>query len=212
MGEGRTRRDGWRPRLIARRLAPCEGEILRGKRSDLEWQSGHLGIQRQLQRCDGKGLVWIEPKGAKSRKVMTLSSNTMVKLEEHLANYEQERALAGAPSNKPGLIFPYPTGGPWDPRDLYRINRSLDVSAQVSAIRFHDLRHPAATPVLPQRIHLRRVQERLGHSNANVTLTICSHSTLDMQSQAASVMDEIVTPIAISIPQLQPIATNRNRN
>ncbi len=56
------------------------------------------------------------------------------------------------------------------------------------------------------------VSKILGHANASVTLTIYAHSTLDMQTQAARIMDEIVTPIAVSIPQLQPIATNRNRN
>ena len=36
-------------------------------------------------------------------------------------------------------------------------------------------------------------------------LSIYAHSTLDMQSKAASIMDEIVTPIAVDMSQLHPI-------
>jgi len=55
------------------------------------------------------------------------------------------------------------------------------------------------------------VSKILGHSNPSVTLSIYAHSTLDMQSQAASIMDEIVTPIPVRIQDLQPSATNCNR-
>lgn len=54
------------------------------------------------------------------------------------------------------------------------------------------------------------VSKILGHSRPSITLGICAHATLDMQDQAASVMDEIVSPVAVVIPQLQPSATNCN--
>jgi hypothetical protein len=41
------------------------------------------------------------------------------------------------------------------------------------------------------------VSKILGHSNPSVTLNIYAHSTLDMQSQASRIMDEIVTPITV---------------
>jgi hypothetical protein len=55
------------------------------------------------------------------------------------------------------------------------------------------------------------VSKILGHANAGIILSIYAQSTLDLQTWAASFMDEIVTPIAVGLPQLQPIATNRNR-
>jgi hypothetical protein len=50
------------------------------------------------------------------------------------------------------------------------------------------------------------VSKILGHSNPSITLSIYAHSTTDMQGHAASVMDEIVMPVAVSLPQLHPIA------
>jgi hypothetical protein len=60
---------------------------------------------------------------------------------------------------------------------------------------------------LPQKPSLKIIPNNiLGHSNPSVTLNIYAHSTLDMQSKAASIMDEIVTPIAVDMSQLHPVA------
>ena len=75
--------------------------------------------------------------------------------------------------------------------------------ANLSRIRFHDLRQTAASLMLNHGVPALVVSKILSHSNPSVTLSIYAHSTLDMQNQAASIMDEIVIPIRISIPQLQ---------
>jgi len=44
-------------------------------------------------------------------------------------------------------------------------------------MRFHDLRHSAATLLLAMGVHIKVVQELLGHSNIPTTLNIYSHCT-----------------------------------
>ena len=48
-------------------------------------------------------------------------------------------------------------------------------------MRFHDLRHSAATLLLSQGVHPRVIQERLGHSTVRVTMDVYAHvmPTLD---------------------------------
>ena len=70
----------------------------------------------------------------------------------------------------------------------------------------HDLRHTAASLMLNHGVSALVVSKILGRLNPSVTLTIYAHSTLDMQSKAASIMDEIVTPIPVNILQLHPVA------
>jgi hypothetical protein len=41
-----------------------------------------------------------------------------------------------------------------------------------------------------------------GHSNPGVTLHVSAHSTLDMQSMAGNIMEEIATPIPVSMSEL----------
>jgi len=63
-------------------------------------------------------------------------------------------------------------------------------------IRFHDLRHNAATLMLMNGIPLIIVSRRLGHSKLSVTLDIYGHYLPGMQKEVAALMDELVTPIA----------------
>lgn len=53
-------------------------------------------------------------------------------------------------------------------------------------IRLRDLRHTHATLALRAGVHLRVVQERLGHANVFITRDTYSHVDLDMQAIAAA--------------------------
>ena len=59
-------------------------------------------------------------------------------------------------------------------------------------IRFHDLRHTAATLLLGQGMHPKFVSDMLGHSNIAITLDLYSHTTPAMHQQAAQQMDAIL--------------------
>ena len=48
-------------------------------------------------------------------------------------------------------------------------------------MRFHDLRHSAATLLLTMGVHVKVVQELLGHSSITVTLNVYSHVLPSLQ-------------------------------
>jgi integrase len=78
------------------------------------------------------------------------------------------------------------TGTPIHPRSLTtHFNRTIK-RANVSKIRFHDLRHTHATIMLQLGEHPKVVSERLGHSSIQVTMNVYSHVTPDMQKEAAN--------------------------
>jgi len=54
-----------------------EGEILGLKWSDLDWDRGWIRIQRQVQRVDGVGLVFAEPKTQFGNRVLALGPVTL---------------------------------------------------------------------------------------------------------------------------------------
>ncbi len=56
--------------------------------------------------------------------------------------------------------------------------------------RFHDLRHTCATVLLKQGVHVKFVQELLGHADIALTLNIYSHVLPDMGDAAADAMDD----------------------
>ena len=90
-----------------------------------------------------------------------------------------------------GLLFTTSSGKPVSPRNLLRhFHQALD-RAGLPKIRFHDLRHTAATLLLKENVHPKIVQEMLGHSMISLTLDTYSHILPDIQQEAADKMDKI---------------------
>jgi integrase len=57
-------------------------------------------------------------------------------------------------------------------------------------IRFHDLRHSAASLLLSLEVHPKVVQELLGHTQIGITMDVYSHLLPGMQKDAMSKLDE----------------------
>jgi len=77
--------------------------------------------------------------------------------------------------------------------------------AGLPEIRFHDLRHTAASLMLNHSIPILVVSKRLGHAKPSITLGVYRHLIPSMQEQAAEVMDELVTPMYMAnIPPVAP--------
>ena len=58
-------------------------------------------------------------------------------------------------------------------------------------LRFHDLRHSAATILLSMGVHAKVVQELLGHSNISMTMDIYSHVVPSLQKDAMDKWDDL---------------------
>jgi integrase len=63
---------------------------------------------------------------------------------------------------------------------------------EVTPIRFHDLRHTHASLLLRDRVPIRVVSERLGHSQPAFTMTTYQHVIPGMQDDAANTYQELV--------------------
>lgn len=59
-------------------------------------------------------------------------------------------------------------------------------------IRFHDLRHTAATLMLDERVQPKIVQVRRGHTSIKITRDRYSHVSMDMQRHAADALDAAI--------------------
>lgn len=59
-------------------------------------------------------------------------------------------------------------------------------------MRFHDLRHTAATLLLQAGVHPKIVSERLDHASVTITLDTYSHVLPDMQQDAAGILDKVL--------------------
>ena len=97
------------------------------------------------------------------------------------------------------LVFPSTIGTPMDRDRLRRRYKRLLKMAGLPVIRFHDLRHTAATLMLNNNIPVIVVSRRLGHAQPSITLDVYGHLMPTKQREVASLMDQLLTPIQIQI-------------
>ena len=70
--------------------------------------------------------------------------------------------------------------------------KKLLKTADLPDIRFHDLRHSAATLLLGLGVHAKVVQEMLGHTQISMTMDIYSHVLPSMQQDAVSKLNNLL--------------------
>ncbi len=72
-----------------------------------------------------------------------------------------------------------------DKRCVFELTR-----AGLPSVRFHDLRHTYATPLLTKGVHPKIVSEMLGHSSVSITLDVYSHVIPGLGDVATSAMED----------------------
>jgi integrase len=64
-------------------------------------------------------------------------------------------------------------------------------NAGLRHVRFHDLRHSAASFLIASGVPMRQVQDQLGHSGLALTIATYTHISKDMRREAAAAMDAL---------------------
>jgi integrase len=160
------------------------GEALGLKWSDINFEHGTVSIQRAVQRQRDRGLVYIEPKTALSRRTVQLTSFAQSELRQHRAR----QALSHLNTD---VVFTSETGTLLDPTNVTHRFQQTRERAGLPPLRLHDLRHTAATLMLQEGVHPSVVREMLGHSTVMLTLGTYSHVMPNMQREAATKLDRL---------------------
>jgi integrase len=168
------------------------GELLGLQWRDVDLDAGKLTVQRALQQQNSAGLVFVTPKTAKSRRMILLSQHAINALRTHRDRQIFHRHQVGAEWRDLDLVFPGPFGGPADPSWSRQVFYAALETAGMPRVRFHDLRHTAATLALMQGVHPKVVSDMLGHGTVGLTLDTYSHLLPAMHQQAAAAMDAIL--------------------
>jgi integrase len=114
-------------------------------------------------------------------------------LKAHRTRQLEDRLAAGGAWKDSGFVFTSPIGTALEPLNVTREFHVLLASAGLPVIRFHDLRHTAATLLLAQGVDPRTIMETLGHSQISLTLNTYSHVLPALEADAAAKIDAILT-------------------
>jgi len=102
-------------------------------------------------------------------------------LREHRKRQAAEWLRAGSWWTDHDLVFATRRGGPIERTEDWRTWKAVLRQAQVRDARVHDARHTAATLLIEQGVHIRVVQEVLGHTRVTTTERYTHVATLQMK-------------------------------
>ena len=159
-----------------------QGELLGLRWSDIDWDQGTITVAQT---------VWIHRRqiyfeeSPKNHQVRTVPIPPAVaaKLRKHRAEQKWQRRLAQEWTDY-GLVWTRDNGLPLRSEYALRhFQRTLEI-AGLKRMRFHDLRHSAATLLLAMGTPIKDVAEWLGHS-VQMTTQLYGHVIPELQKQTA---------------------------
>jgi integrase len=174
-----------------------ETGMRRSELAGLMWENvdlvnGTLSVVQTLQRIPGYGLVIGQPKTNRSRRLISLTPDSVNLL--HAVNGEQiERELNyGDVWQNTGYVFTQLDGTNIDPESVSRDFCAIVRKARLPHLTLHGLRHVHATLALTAGVNPKTVAERLGHSSIATTMDVYSHVLPSIQSGAAHAVQELL--------------------
>ena len=176
------------PILAAVVLGVCYGlrrsEVCGLRWKDVDFDRGTLTISNTIV-CNGD--LWIEAedtKTAKSHRTIDLFPNTI----PYLKQLKQQQADDGLTLDK---VCVWPNGEPVRPDYITRKTRQLMIKNGLRVIRFHDLRHTAASLLAPV-VSPQQLQHFMGHEDISTTYGTYAH-LMDRERKATSAaMDNVL--------------------
>lgn len=137
------------------------GEFIGLHWNDINFEEKSLSIHRTVDRISGHGYVESEPKTKRSRRRIMLPSFVVLALQEQRTRQAEVRLKAGETWQENDLVFSNNHGGFLHPTHMYVAFQKLLKDAGLPPMRFHDLRHSAATILVAMGINIKIVQELL---------------------------------------------------
>ncbi|WP_236031304.1 site-specific integrase [Ktedonospora formicarum] len=173
--------------ILALTTAMRRGELLGLRWDDIDFKHKTLQVRRSLGYIRKHGFVISEPKTKTSRRKIMLTDFAIEALKKHRSLQDERRGKSPSWTDM-NLVFCNIHGGYWMPEHMVTMFHKLLEKAQLPRIRFHDLRHSAATLLLAMGVHPKIVQNLLGHSKISTTMDTYSHVLPSMQKEIVDKM------------------------
>ncbi|MDQ3166886.1 MAG: tyrosine-type recombinase/integrase, partial [Actinomycetota bacterium] len=145
----------------------------------------------------GQQLIEKDTKTHQARR-LAIDPGTASLLHEHRVASERRARIVRTELDDRSFVFSDDPDGslPWKPDRVTTAFGRFCQQLGVTGVRFHDLRHFAATRLLTSGVDVRTVSGRLGHAAASTTLGVYAHFLQSADHAAAAVLGELLVPAA----------------
>lgn len=164
--------------MIAFRTGMRPGEIYALKWSDINFEQRFIAVQRAISRANSSVAL---------KATKTPSGVRRIDIDSKLTAYlERMHDASVGEFVFPGFKREYRV--PWN---LSKYLKEMCNRVGIPPRNFYSLRHTHATISMAHGIHPKIVQERLGHSDCQITMGIYSHVMPTLQQEAVKVWEKI---------------------
>ena len=170
------------------------GELLAMRWKNLDWNGGQYFVKETWQRPrDGRKAYFSEPKTESSVAPVDLMPEALEALKEHQQRQAAEKLKAGEDYKDQDLIFATPAGGPLDDANvIQRVYKHTVKEARLRQIRFHDLRHTAASILIASKQSPKYIQKQMRHASIDITFDRYGHLFPDANREAMMGMSSML--------------------
>ncbi|MGW3186349.1 tyrosine-type recombinase/integrase [Streptomyces ardesiacus] len=157
------------------------GELFGLQVRHVDFFKRQLHVEQQVQQTKGGGTRVCPPKTKESERVIPLPDVALHALVAHLKQF---------PAGPDEFVFQDPKGGPVvATRLMDSAWRPARKEAGLPEVTMHQLRHTYASLLIAAGESVKVVSERLGHTNAAMTLNVYSHLFPDSEDRTRRAID-----------------------
>nr|WP_255288844.1 site-specific integrase [Bacillus cereus] len=173
--------------------------MLHLKWSDIDFDEHTLRIIKTYYNPTNNKLKYtlLTPKTEGSIRTITIDPLLVAMLTQH--KQQQEKIIK---DNKPfykdnDFIFSTNEGYPKTIKHLsIRMQRLLKKTSIQKQVTPHSFRHTHTSLLIEANVHIKEIQERLGHSDINTTMDIYAHMTKNIKKEASNKFSNLMKDLS----------------
>ncbi|PEI37464.1 tyrosine-type recombinase/integrase [Bacillus pseudomycoides] len=175
------------------------GELVALKWSDIDIDEHTLRVIKTYYNPTNNKLKYtlLTPKTEGSIRTITIDPLLVAMLKQH--KQQQEKIIT---DNKPfykdnDFIFSTNEGYPKTIKHLsIRMQRLLKKTSIQKQVTPHSFRHTHTSLLIEANVHIKEIQERLGHSDINTTMDIYAHMTKNIKKEASNKFSNLMKDLS----------------
>lgn len=167
------------------------GEILGLKWKNIDFKNNRIYICNNILYSPDIGVYEDTPKTEKSKRYVSLPSDTMQLLKDYKKYQTAERLRLGSYYQNRGFVFTNEAGNPLHPGSVTHYLRNFSKEYNLPHINAHAFRHTMASMLYFNGIDSVSISHRLGHAQVSTTANIYAHIMEAADQKNADVLADI---------------------
>ncbi|WP_195536485.1 tyrosine-type recombinase/integrase [Bacillus paralicheniformis] len=165
-----------------------EGELAALEEKHINLEKPSIYIEQTIVEVKGEGVVVNDSTKTERTRHISIPKFMAILLKKLIHIRKQEKFQAGSQWEWGDHLFLFgnEVGKPIRPDSISQWWRRFTQKQNIKHIRFHSLRHSSATHLINKGVHAKVIQERLGHTKMDTTMSIYAHVIEEADQKSAA--------------------------